>query len=40
VADRLKVLARDNRALCRANEILRKVSTFFAAAELGRHMRC
>lgn len=34
--DRLKVLERENRELRRANEILRKASAFFAAAELDR----
>jgi transposase len=37
--DRLKVLERENRELRRANEILRKASAFFAAAELDRHIR-
>lgn len=34
--DRLKVLERENRELQRTNEILRKASAFFAAAELDR----
>ena len=34
--ERLKVLERENRELRRANEILRKASAFFAAAELDR----
>ena len=34
--DRLKELERENRALKRANEILRKASAFFAQAELDR----
>jgi transposase len=37
--DRLKVLERENRELRHVNEILRKVSAFFAAAELDRHIR-
>ena len=37
--DRLKVLERENRELRRANDILRKASAFFAAAELDRHIR-
>jgi transposase len=37
--DRLKVLEQENRELRRANEILRKASAFFAAAELDRHIR-
>jgi transposase len=36
---RLATLERENRELRRANEILRKASAFFAAAELDRHMR-
>lgn len=35
-ANRLKELERENRELKRANEILRKASAFFAAAELDR----
>lgn len=34
--ERLKALVRENRELKRANEILRKASAFFAAAELDR----
>jgi transposase-like protein len=34
--ERLKALERENRELKRANEILRKASTFFAQAELDR----
>ena len=34
--ERLKELERENRELKRANEILRKASAFFAAAELDR----
>ena len=34
--DRLRELARENRELKRANEILRKASAFFAQAELDR----
>ena len=34
--ERLKALERENRELKRANEILRKASAFFAAAELDR----
>ena len=37
--ERLKVLERENRELKRANEILRKVSAFFAQAELDRRPR-
>lgn len=37
--DRLKDLERENRELKRANEILRKASAFFAAAELDRRPR-
>jgi transposase len=36
---RLKDLERENRELKRANEILRKASAFFAAAELDRRPR-
>lgn len=36
MADRLKVLERENRKLRQANEILRKVSVYFAQAELDR----
>ena len=34
--ERLKALERENRELKRANEILRKASTYFAQAELDR----
>lgn len=34
--ERLKLLERENRELRRANEILRKASAYFAAAELDR----
>ena len=37
--DRLKTLARENRELKRANEILRQASAFFAQAELDRRPR-
>lgn len=37
--ERLKALERENRELKRANEILRKASAFFAAAELDRLTR-
>lgn len=37
--DRIKALEREVRELRRANEILRKASAFFAAAELDRHTR-
>ncbi len=37
--DRLKELERENRELKRANEILRKASAYFAAAELDRRPR-
>jgi transposase len=37
--DRLKDLERENRELKRANEILRKASAYFAAAELDRRPR-
>jgi len=36
---RLTALERENRELKRANEILRKASAFFAAAELDRFMK-
>ena len=38
-ADRLAALERENRELKRANDILRKASAFFAAAELDRLTR-
>ena len=37
--ERLKALARENRELTRANEILRKASAVFAQAELDRRPR-
>jgi transposase len=37
--ERLKALERENRELKRANEILRKASAFFAAAELDRYTK-
>jgi transposase len=37
--DRVRALEREVRELRRANEILRKASAFFAAAELDRHTR-
>ena len=37
--DRQRLLERENRELRRANEILRKASAFFAAAELDRRLR-
>jgi len=39
VADRLKALERENRELRQANEILRKASAYFAAAELDRRYK-
>ena len=39
VADRMKALERENRELRQANEILRKVSAYFAMAELDRRAR-
>jgi len=36
VADKVKVLERENRELRQANEILRKASAYFAQAELDR----
>jgi len=36
VAERMKALERENRELRQANEILRKASAYFAAAELDR----
>jgi transposase len=36
MAERLKALERENRELRQANEILRKASAYFAAAELDR----
>jgi len=37
--EKLKELARENRELKRANEILRKASAFFAQAELDRPLK-
>jgi transposase len=37
--DRLKALERENRELRQANEILRKASAYFAAAELDRRSK-
>ena len=39
VAERLKALERENRELRQANDILRKASAFFAAAELDRLLK-
>jgi transposase len=39
VAERLKALERQNRALRQASEILRKASACFAQAELGRRIK-
>ena len=39
VAERLKALERENRELRQANEILRKASAYFAAAELDRRSK-
>ena len=39
VADRMKALERENRELRQANEILRKASAYFAAAELDRRSK-
>jgi transposase len=39
VAERLKVLERENRELRQANEILRKASAYFAQAELDRRFK-
>jgi transposase-like protein len=38
-AERLKALERENRELRQANEILRKASAYFAAAELDRRFK-
>ena len=38
-ARRIAELERENRELCRANEILRTASAFFAAAEVDRRLR-
>jgi transposase len=37
--DRIKALERENRELRQANEILRKASAYFAAAELDRRLK-
>ena len=39
MAARLKALQRENRELRQANEILRKASAYFAAAELDRRFK-
>src|SRR6201987_5249446 len=39
MADKLKALARENRELRKANEILRKASAYFAMAELDRRSK-
>jgi transposase-like protein len=39
VAEKLKALERENRELKQANEILRKASAYFAAAELDRPLK-
>lgn len=39
VAEKLKVLERENRELRQANEILRKASAYFAMAELDRRYK-
>lgn len=39
LAERLKALARENRELRQANEILRRASTYFAMAELDRRSK-
>jgi len=39
VAEKLKALERENRELRQANEILRKASAYFAAAELDRRWK-
>lgn len=39
VAERLKALERESRELRQANEILRKASAYFAAAELDRRFK-
>jgi transposase len=39
VAEKLKVLERENRELRQANEILRKASAYFAQAELDRRVK-
>jgi transposase len=39
MAERMKALERENRELRQANEILRKASAYFAAAELDRPLK-
>jgi len=39
VAEKMKALERENRELRQANEILRKASAYFAAAELDRRLK-
>ena len=39
VAEKIKALERENRELRQANEILRKASAYFAAAELDRRFK-
>jgi len=39
VAEKIKALERENRELRQANEILRKASAYFAAAELDRRSK-
>lgn len=39
VAEKMKVLERENRELRQANEILRKASAYFAQAELDRPLK-
>ncbi len=39
MAEKMKALERENRELRQANEILRKVSAYFAMAELDRRSR-
>jgi transposase len=39
MAERMKVLERENRELRQANEILRKASAYFAMAELDRRSK-
>ena len=39
MAEKLKVLERENRELRQANEILRKASAYFAMAELDRRSK-
>lgn len=37
--ERIKALEKENKELCRANEILKTASAFFAQAELDRKLR-